>query len=425
MTRLVVLALGIASAVALSGCSAPAPLPTPTPTPTQTPTATETFAPTGDGVLRIGTLVSMSGDTASTGPGIVAAVELAVRDINAAGGVLDQPVEVLHRDSGDASQDLLESAFAGLVERGVDVVIGPTSAALVERLAPLAAEAGVTVISPVATAPAVRAVSPAGVFFRTIPADEQQAAAIVQGLADQGDEAVALITTGDARGLSFERGVRSALEQEGMRLSGIEQLDATTNINRLSLSIAGGQPDAVILVTDAPLATATQTAIAALLDRGLRAEQLWFTAQNLDDYSSTVATGLLDGANGVAVGVPATDELVSRLRQSDPALQGVRFAPETYDAVVLAALAAALAGDDGGASVARLLPQAASDGVPCSSFGECVEVLQTEPAIDYQGLSGSLAFDADGELAEAELGLFQYTDENRPERVGTLPLVAR
>ena len=419
MPRLALIAMGAALAVALVGCAAPQPLPTPTPTPT------EAVGPSGDGVLRIGTLFPMSGDVAFIGPAMVAAVEIAVRDINAAGGVLGQPVEVLYRDSGDASQERLEPAFAGLVERGVDVVIGPATSALTERLLPLAAEAGVTVISPAATYPTVRDAAPSGVFFRTIAAYDQQAVAIVRALAEAGAESVAIITTGDALGFSFELAARAALQERGMRLQSIEQLDAATNVNRLAFSIAGGEPDAVILATGSPLAAQNQAVIAALAARGVRGEQLWLTAQNLADYSTTVESGLLEGANGVLEGAPATDELVVRLRQSDPALLSFRFAPETYDAVVLAALAAVLAADDGGPSIAARLPEAATQGVPCSSFGECVEVLRSEPAIDYEGLSGPLTLDAAGDVVEGELGLYRYTAENRAERVGTLAIEPR
>lgn len=420
MPRLAAAIVVLATVIVVSGCSDPRPLPTPT----SSATASEAGA-TGDGVLRIGTLFPMSGDVAVIGPAMVAAVEVAVRDINAAGGVLGQPVEVFYRDSGDAGQERLESAFAELVERGVDVVIGPASSSLLERLLPLADAADVTVISSAAAHPTVRDAAPPGVLFRTIPAVDQQANAIVRALAEQGEDTVALVTTGDALGLSFERATRAALEVEGMRLLSIEQLDAATNPDRLAFSVASSEPDAVVLATSSALAEQNQRVITALVERGVAGQRFWLTAQNLADYSSTVAPGLLEGANGVLEGAVASEEFVARLRQSDPALRGDRYSPETYDAVVLAALAAQLAGDDGGRSIAGELPRAAHGGVPCASYGECLEVLETEPEIDYQGLSGPLTVDGAGDIVDGEVGLFRYTVENRPERMGTLPIGAR
>ena len=68
---------------------------------------------------------------------------------------------------------------------------------------------------------------------------------------------------------------------------------------------------------------------------------------------------------------------------------------------------------------------AATDGAQCSSFGECIEALETVPSIDYDGISGALTLDDAGGVVAGKLGLYRYTAENRPERVGTIPIVAR
>ncbi len=409
MARSAAIALCVSVVLVLTGCSVPRPLPTPT------PSASSSVGATGDGVLRIGTLFSMSGDVASTGAGMVAAVEVAVRDVNAAGGVLGQPVEAFYRDAGSADGASLESAFADLVSRGIDVVMGPSDSALAERLLPLAADAGVVVMAPATPISA----STDSVFSLMASAD-QQAAAIVGAIADEGGESVAIITMGDALGLSFERAARAALESRGVRLAGVEQLDAATNPARLAFSVAGGEPDAIILASSASLSAQHPAIITALANRGVRGDQLWMTAPALADYSSTVAPGLLEGARGVREGAPTTDELLARLRQSDPALVSAPFASETYDAVVLVALAAELAGDDSGFSVARFVREAASEGIACSSFGECMDVLATEPQIEYQGLSGPVTFTDQSGVADGALSLYQYLADNRTELVGPL-----
>ena len=112
--RLVAALLAVA---AMTTACATAPMPTPTPS---SPSPT----PIGDGVLRIGTLFPSSGGVAFIGPAQVAGVNAAVREINAAGGVGGVPVEVINRDSGDASTQKAEESFADLVAKGVDVVIG-------------------------------------------------------------------------------------------------------------------------------------------------------------------------------------------------------------------------------------------------------------------------------------------------------------
>jgi branched-chain amino acid transport system substrate-binding protein len=103
-------ALALAATVAgmLAGCTAEAaPEAKPAPAPEQTAPAAS-----GDGVLRIGTQT----DAAAGGAAIVAGVELAVRDINAAGGVNGAPVQVWHRG-------VTEAASTDLISRGTDVII--------------------------------------------------------------------------------------------------------------------------------------------------------------------------------------------------------------------------------------------------------------------------------------------------------------
>src|SRR3954462_6107334 len=118
----------LAAAGLLAGCTAP--LPMPTPTPTRSATAT----PIGDGVLRIGTLFPSTGATAFLAPPQLDGVKAAVADINAAGGGNGKPVVLLSDDSGDATTQPAEASLADLVKKGADVIIGPSSSVLSQRL---------------------------------------------------------------------------------------------------------------------------------------------------------------------------------------------------------------------------------------------------------------------------------------------------
>ena len=106
----------IALALALTGCTAPQAKPTPTPTPTATAAP---IVPSGDGILRVGTLFTMTGKTAGQGDAQVAGTELAAREIFEQGGVLGTPVELVHRNSA-ADVDVV---LADFIARGVDVVL--------------------------------------------------------------------------------------------------------------------------------------------------------------------------------------------------------------------------------------------------------------------------------------------------------------
>mgnify|MGYP002621324045 CR=1 FL=1 len=416
MTRLTAVAACLAAALILAGCAEPRPLPTPT------PTATEAVESTGDGVLRIGALLSMGGDVTTVSPGMVAAIEVAARDINAAGGVLGVPVETFYRDAGAIDSDQLEAGFAELVARGVDVVVGPAAPALLERLLPLAAEAGVVVLASAAPSPTVGSATPAGSLVRTIPAVDRQAVAIAQSLVDDRVGSIAVIAATDAQGLTVVDSVRAVLDGSTTSLTAVERADGNTTPNRLAFSVASAEPDTIIVAADRLTTQQTADIVAALLDRGVRAEQLWFTSTAVADYSTTLPGAALDGTRGVREGADAGEQFTVRLLQSDPRLDTVRFAAETYDAVVLAALAATIAEDDGGVSIARAIRTAMTGGVVCGSFGECLDALDNDQTVNYDGVSGPLDIDEVGDIVGAELSVLRYDASNRPQPDGALSL---
>ncbi|KFF58982.1 hypothetical protein JF66_14485 [Cryobacterium sp. MLB-32] len=116
----VVIATG-ALLLGLTGCSEPMPV-----KPSATPSSTALPAPTGDGLLRIGTMFPMTGDTAASGAAQVAGSQVAAREIDSQGGVLGQPIQLIHRNSaGDEP-----AALADLTARAVDAVLWDAGSAV-------------------------------------------------------------------------------------------------------------------------------------------------------------------------------------------------------------------------------------------------------------------------------------------------------
>ena len=111
------------------------------------------------------------------------------------------------------------------------------------------------------------------------------------------------------------------------------------------------------------------------------------------------------------------------------------FAAETYDAVILAALAAAAAQDDAGTSIAASLvavsggsnsaagqptgqPAGQPAGKACTSYKDCVDALRAGQRPDYDGQSGRLNFDAHGDITEANYMVYTYGADNLATMTG-------
>lgn len=98
----------------------------------------------------------------------------------------------------------------------------------------------------------------------------------------------------------------------------------------------------------------------------------------------------IPGLSASGDALAADDAFLSRLRSADPTLTESRYGAESYDAAVILALAASLAGDDGRVSLAQFLPAITSGDIECSSFGACLDALKSRTAIRYTGVTGQL-----------------------------------
>jgi len=386
-----------------------------------TPTPSPTFAVTGDGVLTIGSLFPTSGTFSFIGAGQVAGVESAVREINAAGGVNAQPVVVFHRNSGDTSTETAEASFADLLTKSTDVVIGPSSSALAARLVKSAVAAGVPFISPAATLESLTTLDDSGLVFRTIGNYQDQGAALAKAIAAADLKSVAYVYVDGAEGEALLARLTTAAELEGLTLDYEKPFSATTtNFASIVTQITKAEPDAIVISSPADASSATKALITALSAAKLGGAKLWLTSQNLADYSQALPAGMLDKANGVLEGATPDAAFIAKLKQADPSLSSYRYAEEAYDATIMAALAATIAGDDGGPAVARLLPSVSTGGIKCTSYGECLDVLTTESDIDYDGISGPLNFTSDGDVTSASWGVYVYGAGNTYSFVRTI-----
>ena len=145
-----------------------------TTTATMTPTTREHLraAPKGDGTLTIGTLLPQTGDLAFLGPPEFAGVDLAVKDINAAGGVLGKDVVKVKADSGDGTPDIAGAAGRQAARRRLRRrSSAPRPPACRVSVIDKITGAGVVQFSPANTAAGFDTYDDKGLYFRTAPSD--------------------------------------------------------------------------------------------------------------------------------------------------------------------------------------------------------------------------------------------------------------
>src|SRR3954467_9188337 len=128
-----------------------------------------------------------------------------------------------------------------------------------------------------------------------------------------------------------------------------------------------------------------------------------------EDFSEK---GSLAGMKGTTPLTKLGKEFTNRLLEVDPNLKDYNYAGETYDAVVLTALAAQMAGTNDANVFKAYVNGVTSGGDKCEDFASCLEIINSGGNPDYDGVSGPLAFTGGGEPAEASFGILQFADDN-------------
>ena len=127
-----------------------------------------------DGVLNFASVLPETGSLAFLGPPMTAAVQLAQRDINAAGGVLGVDVGLKTGDSGDTTTDIATRTVADGLAAGADVIIGSASSGVTSTFIDTLVEACKVEFSPANTSALFTDYPDDGLYFRTAPPDKLQ-----------------------------------------------------------------------------------------------------------------------------------------------------------------------------------------------------------------------------------------------------------
>ena len=75
---------------------------------------------------------------------------------------------------------------------------------------------------------------------------------------------------------------------------------------------------------------------------------------------------------------------------------------------MITALAAQIAGTDNPAEIARNINGVTCDGEKCTSWDDCLALIEAGDDIDYDGASGPQEFSQNGEPTEASFGILVY-----------------
>ena len=376
----------------------------------------EAAAPSeGDGTLTIGTLLPQTGNLAFLGPPEFAGVGLAIKEVNDAGGVLDQEVAYIEGDSGDTQQDVANPTVDRLLAADADVIIGAASSGVSFTVIDKITAAGVVHYSPANTSPDFTDYDDNGLYFRTAPSDVLQGRILGETILADGCTEVGVLALQDPYGEGLAENVGLAVTGGGGALTPEAPIfydPAASNFDAQVNELSAANPGCVVLIGFEESAKV----IGSMVSAGIGPQELplYLVDGNLGNaLGEDLPAGILEGTKGSLPGAEATPEFRERLLTIDPELKDYSYAAESYDAVITSALAAVAAGSDSGEAIASELANVTRDGTKCTTFEECKTLLDDGEDIDYDGISGPIELSDKGDPTSAIVGIYTYGPDNK------------
>jgi ABC-type branched-subunit amino acid transport system substrate-binding protein len=203
-----------------------------------------------DGTYVVGTLLPVTGSLAFLGPPEVAAVKLAIKDIEAAGGIPGFDKIVLEEgDSGDTSTDTATQTVKRLLAKDVDVIIGAASSGVTLSTLDLVTSNGVLQISPANTSPELTTAPDGGLYWRTAPSDVLQGAFVGSLVLEDGYTKVGIMSLQDSYGDGLNANVTKAIvEGGGEVVANVVYDPKATDFSADVAKIKAAGPEAIVLI---------------------------------------------------------------------------------------------------------------------------------------------------------------------------------
>lgn len=348
--------------------------------------------------IRIGYLLAETGAASFLGVDSKGGIELAIDDRE--NGVLDHQIELVGEDTGCDPLRGQTAAQALTADPTIVGIIGPICSHVAEAVLPIVDQAGLAMLSPANTDPALTANQAwHGVYSRIAPNNLQQAGvAALFAYQELGARTAVILHDGSG----FTSGLAEAFAAAWSELGGnvlfenqlsASQLDINDIITRLSINV----PDTIYMALFEPEANYVANSLQGI--NGLE-DVILIGPDNLKlpDFAQSGGVGV-NGMylTGTAVSGDDYDIFLAKWDVKFGGLPPADFHAHAYDAVNIlleAVETSALIGSDGSLMIGRsALRQAIAN------------------TTDFAGLTGLISCDDSGDCASGEaVGVYQLTD---------------
>ncbi len=370
--------------------------------------------------LTVGALIPQTGDLSIFAPAGEKAAKLAVEQANAALKSAGSSAEVtLTVGDTETKPQATVQAANKLASDGASCFAGAwASADTIPAGQSVAAKQQIPLISPASTSPEITDLPDDGYVFRTAPSDALQGQVLADAVGETfgTDATISVAARNDAYGEGIATQFSEAYTANGGSVNGPVLYDPeASSYDSEAAEIVANKPDGYVIIDfEDPYGKVG----AALVRTGEFDATKMYTADGLafDKIPDTIPSDALDGANGTRPATPEGSDVASAFNTlyADSSLSPKErntFDAQNFDAVSLCVLAAVAAGSSDGADIQAQIQDVASapgDKYDYTNMADAITALQNGDDIDFDGVSGPLDLDDNGDPTVATYEVFNY-----------------
>jgi branched-chain amino acid transport system substrate-binding protein len=374
-----------------------------------TDTGTGTGSDSGDDggggsseTVDIGVAIPFSGDLSDFGSPMQNGFEMAMEDINAAGGPNGREVELHFEDTNSASTQGVNAANKLVDTTSVNALFGAVSSGVTISIAQSVTIPGeILHTTPASSSPVISTLDDNDYVWRT-RTNDRFVARVMSMIADnESAETAAVLYVNNDFGSALADVFEESFEGEVTATVGYESGESSY---QQSLStLFEDNPEYVALAGYPESGT---TILSQWYEGGYGGNWILHTSLLSDEVINNVGAEVMNGMYGVRTKPPssgATESFVSDYEDAYPDTQ--LFSPyswNSYDALMSWALAADAAGSVESSDVVETLREVSNPPGEEVSYGEFesgVDVLDDGSEVDYSGPSGTVDYDDNGDVA--------------------------
>ena len=363
-----------------------------------------TAAPAVAQDVTLGFVGGFTGPIESLTPPIFAGAELAVAHINEQGGILDGGTLTITSADGACDATAAANATDRLVntDQVTAIVGGLCTGETIGGANSAAIPGGVVMVSPASTAPALTTLEDNDLVFRTTPSDAFQGQKLAELLLSKDITEIALTYVNNDYGSGFASAVTEAYETGGGTIAAnLAHEDGKADYRAELGNLASSGAETLVVLAYAN--SSGQTILRQALESGNFLTFVGGDGMVGDDLFTGIDAASVEGMIATRAGAFEGDSatVYAELATAAGLTPNDVYAPQSYDAAFLLALAIEKNGSadrEGVSAALREVSSAPGETILPGEWEKARELIAAGTDIDYQGAGGDLDFDDAGDV---------------------------